>query len=159
FVVYLKHHQGTVTMRRQPAVDVDHRALDDVGGSALHRRVDRRAFGTGAQALVARVDVVQVQAPPEHGFDVAALTRLFARALHEFAHAGIAREVQRDVILRLAPGDAEVARQAERAHAIHEAEVDRLGRAAFIAAHLVQGLAEYFRRGGAVDVGAGFERA
>ena len=139
--------------RSQPSI-VDHRALDDVGGGALHRRVDRGALGAGAQALVAGVDVLQVQAAAEHGFDIALLARLLARALHEIAHAGIAREVQRDVVLRLAARDAELARQAERAHAVHQAEVDRLGGAALVAADFFHRLAEHFGGGGAVDVGA-----
>jgi hypothetical protein len=47
-----------------------HRALDDVGRGALHRRVDRGALGAGALRLIARGGSRQVQASPEHGFDV-----------------------------------------------------------------------------------------
>src|SRR3546814_7370594 len=71
----------------------------------------------------------------EHGFDVAALARLVAGALHEIAYARVAREVQRDVVLRLAATNAQVARQPERAHPVHQAEVDRLGSAALVGGH------------------------
>src|SRR5690606_416109 len=115
------------------------------------------ALGAGALRLGTAADVFQVQAAAEHGLHVALFARLHPRAVHEVAHAGIAREVQRDVVLRLAPADAQVARQAERAHAVHQAEVDRLGGAAFVAADLVDRAPEHFRRGGAVDVGTGLE--
>src|SRR3546814_13385750 len=103
-------------MRRQPRIDGHHRALDDVGRRALHRRVDRRALGPGALALGALLDVLQVQAAAEHGFDVAALARFVAGALHEIAYARVAPDVQRDVVLRLAATHAQVLRQPDRAH-------------------------------------------
>ena len=87
------------------------------------------------------------------------LARLLARALHVIAHAGVAAEVERDVVLRLAAPDPQLARQAERAHAVHQAEVDGLGGAALVGGDLLQLAAEHFRRRRLVDVGAGFERA
>src|SRR5262245_35162015 len=57
-VVYL-HDQACVELRiDEPAIDVDHRALDDVGGRALHRRVDRRALRALSKRSVARLNVV-----------------------------------------------------------------------------------------------------
>src|SRR3546814_8328849 len=52
------------------------------------------------------------------------------------SHPRVAAEIQRDVILRLAARDTELARQPERTHAVHQAEVDRLGGAALIGADL-----------------------
>src|SRR3546814_4964660 len=57
-------------------------------------------------------------------------TTLF-RSFHEVAHARVAAEVQRDVVLRFAAADAELLGQAKRAHAVHQAEVDRLRCAPF----------------------------
>ena len=91
----------------QPAIDLDHGALDDVRGRALHRRVDRGALGALPQGRVARSDVVQIEAPSEHRFDIAALARLLARLVHVAAYARIALEIQVHVALRLAALDAE----------------------------------------------------
>src|SRR3546814_2583937 len=91
-------------------------------------------------------------------FDVAALARFVAGALHEIAYARVAREVQRDVVLRLAATNAQVARQPERAHPVHQAEVDRLGSAALVGGHVLALEAEHFRAGAAVGVGPRRER-
>src|SRR5699024_5800070 len=74
-------------------------------------------------------------------------------------HARIAREITRDVVGGLVAADAEVARQAERAHAVHQAEVDGLGGAALVLADIVGLLAEHLGGGGATDVGAFAEGA
>src|SRR3546814_7154443 len=87
-----------------------------------------------------------------------ALARFVAGALHEIAYARVAREVQRGVVLRLAATNAQVARQPERAHPVHQAEVDRLGSAALVGGHVLELEAEHFRGGGTVDVGTRRER-
>src|SRR3546814_6148926 len=46
----------------------------------------------------------------------------------------------------------------ERAHPVHQAEVDRLGSAALVGGHVLELEAEHFRGGGAVDVGTRRER-
>ena len=74
-------------------------------------------------------------------------------------HAGIAREIQLDILRCGGAIDAELARQAEGRHAVDQAEVDGLGRTALVGADLVGGDAEYFGGGGAVDVLVGGERA
>ena len=80
--------------------------------------------------------------------------RLLARALHEFAHAGIALEIARDVVLRLAATNAELARKAECTHAIHQAEVNGLGRPALRAVHRIEGnAATLVHRLGALGIG------
>src|SRR3546814_4116919 len=61
-------------------------------------------------------------------------------------------------LLRLAATNAQVARQPERAHPVHQAEVDRLGSAALVGGHVLELEAEHFRGGGAVDVGTRRER-
>ena len=135
-----------------PGIHGDHGALDDVGGRALHRRVDRGALRGLLELLVARVDVRQIEPAAEHGLDVALRLGLRARLLHVALHAGIAREVQVDVFLRGAARDAELLGEAERAHAVDEAEVDRLGRAALVGGDLVERRAEHLGGGGLVDV-------
>src|SRR5690606_36970964 len=70
------------------------------------------------------------------------------------ANAGVALEVAVDVVLRFAALDAEIARQAPGAHAVHQAEVDGLGGPALFAIDLVGVQVEHLGGGGAVDVGA-----
>src|ERR1700736_6472705 len=86
----------------QPGVDLDHGAFDDVGGRALHGRVDGAAFGILPQRLVARLDLRQVQAPSEHGFHETTFARLTARLFHVTPHPRIALEVKIHVLLRVA---------------------------------------------------------
>ena len=43
-------------MRGKLAVDVDHGQLDEVGGGALQRRIERGAFGEAAQIGLRRDD-------------------------------------------------------------------------------------------------------
>src|SRR5271169_378951 len=61
FVVYLHDEPRGYPRRLKPTVDLDHGALDDIGGSALHRRVDGAAFGILAQSLVARANFGPIQ--------------------------------------------------------------------------------------------------
>src|SRR6185437_15340106 len=135
-----------------PGVHREHRALDDVRRRALHRRIDRAALGVLLQLAVARADVGQEQTSAEHRLDVAFAARLLARALHVTAYTRVAREVQVDVILGRAARHAELTRQAEGRHAVDEAEVDGLGRAALIGRDRLERQAEYLRGGRLMDV-------
>jgi hypothetical protein len=79
-----------IMRRRQICRDVreparpQHRALDDVGGGALHRRIDRGAFGVLAALAVARLDLGEIKAAAEQGLDIdparGALARLSMKA-------------------------------------------------------------------------------
>ncbi|CAM5321942.1 hypothetical protein RLIN73S_06476 [Rhodanobacter lindaniclasticus] len=151
-------HVGIVAALLQPGGHGDHRALDDVGRAALHRRVHRGVLGALAQAGVARGEVLQVQPAAEDRFHVAVAAGAFAGRFHERVHAGVAGEVARHVVAGLGAVHAELARQAERAHAVHQAEVDRLGGAALVRADLLRLEAEHLGGGGAVHVAAFVER-
>ncbi len=98
------------------------------------------------------VDVLQVQAPAEHRFDVTVLVRLPPGAIHVGPHAGVAGEVAVDVALGLVAADAQLARQPESGHAIDEAEVDGLGGPALVSGHAGRFDAEHLGGGGLVDV-------
>ena len=102
--------------RVAPGIHGDHGALDDVGRRALHGRVDGAALGVLLQLRVARADVGQIEPPPEHGLDVALRSRACARvSVHVALHAGIAREIELDVLLRGAARRCRaVAREPER---------------------------------------------
>ncbi len=148
----LHHHLRIALLSLHPGLHRQHGPLDDVGGGALHGGVDGGALGVLAPLRVARLDLGQVQAPAEHGLDVAALMGQAPGLLHVVVHAGVAPEVQVDVVLRLAARDAELARQPEGGHAVDQAEVDRLGGAALLVGDVLGAVAEHLGRGGAVDV-------
>src|SRR6186713_2988755 len=57
FVVHLHDESRAAVGPAAPRIHGDHGALDDVGGRALHGSVDRGAFGSLLELLVARVDV------------------------------------------------------------------------------------------------------
>ncbi len=136
----------------QPAVHSDHGALDDVRCGALHRRVDRGALGALAHGAVLRIDLRQVQPPTEQRLDIALLGGLGAGALHVGQHAGVTGEITVDVLLRFLAADVDLLGQAESAHAVDQAEVDRLGAASLVVADLLQRHAEHLGSGGAVHV-------
>ena len=105
-----------------------------------------------AHGTVLRMDLRQVQATAEQGFDEALLRGLGAGPFHVRQDAGVAGEVTVDVGLGLLALDADLLGQAEGAHAVDQSEVDRLGAASLVAVDVFQRHAEDFRRGGAVYV-------
>src|SRR6266480_914323 len=143
----------------QETLNCNHRKLDQVGGGALHRRVDRGALGRLAAHRAAALHLRQPEAPAEHRFDVALRARAAARLVHVAFHPRIAGEIRLDVGLCRRALDAEVLRQAEARHAVDEPEVDNLRGAPLVGADLVERQAEYLRGSGAVHVVAALERA
>src|SRR5690606_14202128 len=152
FVVNLHHYPGIQAGVLQPGIHLDHGALDDVCCGALHRRVDRGAFGTLAHGLVLRMDLRQVQAAAEQGLDVTLVRSLDAGVFHVAQHARVAGEVAVDTVLGLLAIDTDRLGQAEGAHAVDQAEVDRLGTAPLVGGDLLQRYAEHLGGGGAVHV-------
>ena len=53
FVVYLQDHAGLQLFSFQPVMNVDHGNFDDIGGSALNRRVNSVALGITPDVSVA----------------------------------------------------------------------------------------------------------
>ena len=87
-------------MRRERGVDVDHRALHDVGGGALNRQVDRHALGRRADLAVAAGQLRHQPPPSVHRLHDAGGARLLERAIDERADAREAGEVGVDELLR-----------------------------------------------------------
>src|SRR5690606_9212252 len=116
------------------------------------RGVDRAALRIVAPLGVALVDLGQVEPAAEDGRDVAVPPGPLAGLVHVARDAGVALEIPVDVALRLAALDAELAREAERGHAIDEAEVDRLRGAALIGRDVRERHVEHLRGRRAVDV-------
>ncbi len=108
-------------------VDVDHRALQDVGGGALNRQVDGdRARRARADLAVAAGQLRHQPAPPEQRLHHAARARLVERAVDEGAHRREAGEVGVDELLRRLLRDADVLGQRERGLAVEQRVVDDL---------------------------------
>ena len=95
------HPRAAAGHGRQRGVDVDHRALQDVGGGALDREVDGDALGFAAHLPVAAVQVGHQPAPPEHRLDDAGLARLVEQVVDELRAPREAGEVGVDERLRL----------------------------------------------------------
>ena len=56
--MHLHQHQRPATLAIDPSGDIEHGALDDVGGGALHRCIDSRAFGACPLAGILAVDFI-----------------------------------------------------------------------------------------------------
>src|SRR5579862_9621283 len=107
-----------------------HRPLDDIGGRALKRRVDRRALRKIAPRGVGVLDGGYMNAAAEERLDIALLARSLLHPLHVIANAGKALEITLDVFGGLALRHAELLPKPESTDAVNDAEIDRLGAAA-----------------------------
>ena len=149
---------GLAARVRERGVDVDHRALENVGRGALDRHVDRGALGRHADLAVAAVQLGHQPPPPEHGFHYSSPPRFLDGRVDVAAHLGEAGEVGVDERLRRFLGHADVLRQRERGFAVEQCVVDDLGAAPqFVLAETAVG-AEHLERGAIVDVLAAAER-
>ena len=96
----------------------------------MHGGVDGGAFGSGAGVGVFVVNVGQVEAAAEQGFDEALYGGLFFGALHVFGDAGVAGEVAVDEGFGGQVVYAQRFGEAVLAHTVDQAEVDGFGVAA-----------------------------
>ena len=150
---------GISTALAEPPVHPDHGPLDDVRRRSLHGRVYGAALGVLAALEVARVDLGQVQAPSENrGYELLFAGTL-ARFVHVLLHAGIAGEVEIDVLLGGGAADFKLPGETEGRHPVDQAEVDGFRRAPLFRRDVFTGHFENLRRRGAVDVLAAAERA
>src|ERR1051326_3930290 len=151
-VMYLEQHarlEASLGERRRHA---GHRALDDVRGRALERRIDRLALREGAAGMVAVLDARDHTTPSENRLDIAALATELLHPLHVIADAGEALEIGLDVGSGLRLWNLDLAAQAEGADAVDDAEIDCLGAPARDRVHVLHGDAEHLARGHRVDV-------
>ena len=103
-------------------------------------------------AAVGRVQVRQEAPAPEERAHGLALPRRLDGLLHEARDARVALEVRRDEARRLLARDAELLGERAVAHAVDDAEVDRLGGPPLVGRHLLSRLVEDERRGARVHV-------
>ena len=146
------HDQVDIRFIHQPGIHRQHCTLDDVGGGALHRGIDRGTLGILAALAVAGFDIGDIQAASEYGLHISLFTGLFTGLFHVSLHPRIACEVELHIVLRGGTIDTKLLGQAKGRHAIDQTKIDRLGAATLIIADLGQWYAEYFGGGGTVDV-------
>ena len=112
---------------RDPAVDVEHRALDQVGGRPLDHGVDAvRSARLRVRPVVFLIPLIGRRRPRIVSTRPAG-QRGLERPGDEGVDAGVFLEVGLDERGGLGLGDPEPGGQAERAQAVDHAEVDRLG--------------------------------
>ncbi len=97
FVVDLEGHEGTEFTAGDFGVDAEHGDLDEVGGSALQRRVDGSTFGEAALVGIAGLDVGDGADAAEGGANLLRAADFFERGFNERCDAGVAGEVAVDV--------------------------------------------------------------
>ena len=135
-----------------------HGDLDDVGGCALHRRVDGHALSCLPNANVGRLEFGHITAASQQGLDVAKLSPLLQRFVHVAADLRVARPVQLDELGGLGLRQSRIACQAVAAHPVEHTKVDGLGQAPGVGVHLLDGHSHDLGGGGGVDVLTRFER-
>ena len=118
-------------------MEIDHRLLDHVRGTALDHRVDRQPFAECSQVPVVGMDFGDRTASPQHRRHVAVLLGLADAGLHELRDSRVALLVFVDEFRRLGARDAESAGKSEGALPVDDAEVDGLGPASLFPGDLV----------------------
>ncbi len=97
--MHREDHAG-LRRRRERGVDVDHRALEDVGGRALNRQIDGDALGLRPILKVLASQFVHQPPASVHRLHDTGNTRFFKREIDELAHPREAGEIRIDEFLR-----------------------------------------------------------
>src|SRR5204862_7860618 len=113
--MHLQNHAGRKTTLLEGRPDAHHRDLDQVRRRPLQRRIGRQALAHRAYVVVALLELRHVAAPSEQCLDIALRTSLSDGTIEPRADAGEPREILLDELLRFILGDAELARERERA--------------------------------------------
>ncbi len=71
--MHLQQHGRVQPSRAEGWRYADHRAFDNIGGTALDWRVDRLAFGKTTHGLISAVKAGNMNAAPKQRFDIAIL--------------------------------------------------------------------------------------
>ena len=132
FVVDLQHHPAAEILFGEPAVNIYHRNLDDVGGSSLNRRVHGVPLGKGADRGIVGVDVRDIPSASEDSLHISVLSRARERILYKTGYRREMREIVVDYLLGFAAGNAQALRESEGGDSLHDAEVRGLCDAALL---------------------------
>src|SRR6185437_12515521 len=129
-VMHLQQHARLhVALVEQP-LNPDHGDFDEIGGSALQRRVYGRPLRKTTGSRIAAVHIRNRSNAAEQRFGDAGFANFGDGPVEEFANAGITLEIAADVQFRFLAVDAELLRQPERRLAVDDTKVDGLRSAA-----------------------------
>ena len=142
----------------QRVVDPDHRDLDDVGRAALDRAVHRETLAHLAHHVVRRGDLADAALSAHHRADEALLLAVSDLFVHEVLDRLVLFEIVLYIVFGFLPRHVDLGAEAECAHAVDDAEVDRLRAAPLLRRDLVLRDAEHPRGRRLVDVLAVVER-
>ena len=131
---------------------MDHRQLDDVRRGALDGGVAGHPLAAGPHLEVGACQLRQRPPAAEQGGNVTVFPGVGDAVLHVAVHLGEGVQVGFQEGLRLLDRNAQVAAEREGPLAVHDAEVDRLGRGAQLVGDGLLGDAVDLGGGGAVDV-------
>ena len=156
--MHLQHKFRLKAVSDQAALNLVHGELDDIGRTALHGMVHRRALAEAALHFVARLQLGNMALAAEHRGREPTFLRLFNRLVEVGAHARIGLEITVNHILSLFETDSQALGQAERLLAIDDTEVHGLRATAQLRGDLFHGNAEHACGGVGMEVGARAER-
>src|SRR6516164_4188192 len=125
-VMDLQQHASMQLFAGECGRDTGHRALDDVCGRALKRRIDRLPLGAGPARRVCVADPRDEAFAPEDRLDIAGAPAVGLDPLHIGADRREAVEIGADIGRRLALRDANLRPETKGADAVDDAEIDRL---------------------------------
>ena len=164
FVVDLQHDICLRGCRPEAPVHAEHRQFDEVGGRALHDRVDRGPLGEregkdarGTPPAGTVTDARDRPPSSEHRRHAAIAAAPIEHVVHEGLGAGERPEVGGDERGSLALRDTERLGQSKTALTVEDAEVHRLGRSPHRGGDRGRVDPKHRRRGARVDVFAGRE--
>src|SRR3954470_1297482 len=120
-VVHLKQQPGPQALLTQAALNAEHGDLDDVGGTALDRRVESHPLRHLAPLAVVAGEVRQVATAAEDRLGVPVHAGLVDDTREVVAHPAETVEVGVHLLACLVGGDAELLRKAVRRQAIGQA--------------------------------------
>ena len=156
--MHLQQHPGLEPGRGDGFVDVNHGDLDDVGGAALDRGIQRGAFGGLPELTVAAVQFRQIASAAQHRRGEAVFAGLLDHTLQVVPHAAEPGEVGVHLFLGLFSGDLELRGQTVGAESVGKAVGHRLDPAAQFRGDLVDGHPEGTGADEGVQILAGSKR-
>ena len=156
--MHLQNQAGAQALGLQAAVYAHHGQLDDIRGGALDGGVHGHALAQAAHVEIAAGKLRQRAAAAVQRCYIAVFTALLHGLVQIFFDAREIGEIVFDERVGFLDADADILGQAERADAVHDAEVDRLGGRTQRGRDLFRRQTVDSGRSAAVDVCAGTER-
>ena len=153
FVMDLKQEAHGEVSGHDPAVEVHHRQLDQVGSASLDHRVDRQSFPKAPGIPVGAMDLRDIAPATKDRGHIPMVGRLPDARLQEAIDAGKASLVIGDqgkgaVVVQVT----DPARQSPRRDAVDDPEIDGLGLVALVTGNILGAPAEDLGSDGGVDV-------